>query len=455
VPEYLPHYLTDPVAEKAWRKLAAETHRFNYNITIDRLRVHQLVWMADRFAAEDAIWFPHHLDWRGRAYPMASTTCPHPQGRDINRALLEFAEGKPLGNDGADAMAVHVANLFGHDKTTLADRIAWTTANTADLIACAADPTGNRWWTTTDKPWTTLAACFAWAGYADQGPAYVCHLPIHTDATNSGLQHFSALLRDGDGAETVNLRASPTPQDVYARVADKAEAINVDPIWSGKITRKLTKQPTMTYVYAATRNGVARMLDQALGEIDRDRAANGQGPYLDGPYGAALKSLNPTVWTAIGETVVAARSGMAFLKQITPLFDGPIRWTTPAGFPVVHRYDNLTSFRLMVFVGPQKREVQVRFADTTPGVNKRRAGSGIAANFIHSLDASHLMLTAAGCGRAGLALSVIHDSFATHAADIPTLHTILRRTFVEQYTPDVLARFRDEVVTQLPDKQAA
>jgi DNA-directed RNA polymerase len=34
-------------------------------------------------------------------------------GADINRGLLEFAEGKPLGNDGLYWLKVHLANKIG------------------------------------------------------------------------------------------------------------------------------------------------------------------------------------------------------------------------------------------------------------------------------------------------------------------------------------------------------
>lgn len=457
IPPYPDAARTDPAIDRQWRDLVAPLHRWNETIGPARLKVAQLLWLGEKFAAEDAIWFPHGLDWRGRAYPLASVTGPHPQGADLNRALLEFAEGKRLGEHGADALAIHVANLFGHDKVSLDDRIAWTNANSADLAACAADPTGNRWWTQTDKPWSALAACLAWAGYVAEGVDHVCHLPVAIDATSSGLQHFAALLRDAEGAEAVNLTDGPVPQDVYARVAAKAEAANTAPEWKGRITRKITKRPTMTFVYAATRLGALHQIRQAVYELDEDARRNGRSPYLGNvDTKAAVKAITPVVWQAVGDTVTSAKAGMAWLQQVASLFDAPIRWTTPAGLPVVHRYDRDEAYRLKVCVGPQRREVQIKFATdaATPVVDRRRARSAIAANLIHSLDASHMMLTAKACsGR--LALSVVHDSFATHAADMPVLRVALREVFVDQYTPDVLAILRDDLIAQLPAAMAA
>lgn len=451
VPDYPDAAKHDPAIDRKWRDQAVVIHRHNLRQIPAKLRVHQLLWLTKKFGREDAIWFPHALDWRGRAYPIASTAGPHPQGPDLNRALLEFAEGKPLGHDGADWLAIHVAGVFGHDKASLDERLAWTKANSTDIAACAADPFDHRWWTTTAKPWTTLAACMAWAGYLANGPAYVCHLPIPNDATSSGLQHFSALLRDEVGGAAVNLIPADEPQDVYARVAALAATKTTDPRLFGKITRPLTKQPTMTFVYAATRHGALCQIRSTIQEIETTNPE--AGPYVEGltPHQAAMV-MTPLIWDAIGETVIAARTGMDWLKAVSRLFDGPIRWTTPAGFPVLHRYDKADSYLLKVYVGPQRRTVQIRFATDAPVPVHDRAATAkaIAANLIHSLDASHMMLTASACRRAGLALSVVHDSFATHAADLTSLRDILRRTFVEQYTPDVLANLRDQFIAQLP-----
>jgi hypothetical protein len=54
----------------------------------------------------DAFYFPHNLDFRGRAYPVP----PHLNhlGSDICRGLLKFAEKKPLGKRGLYWLKVHL-----------------------------------------------------------------------------------------------------------------------------------------------------------------------------------------------------------------------------------------------------------------------------------------------------------------------------------------------------------
>lgn len=47
--------------------------------------------IAMSFKNVDQIYFPHNMDFRGRVYPIP----PHlnHMGADVNRGLLEFAEG--------------------------------------------------------------------------------------------------------------------------------------------------------------------------------------------------------------------------------------------------------------------------------------------------------------------------------------------------------------------------
>ena len=63
--------------------------------------------VAREFAEEEAFYFPHSLDFRGRAYPM------HPHlnhlGNDLCRGLLYFAEARPLGRNGLGWLYVQVS----------------------------------------------------------------------------------------------------------------------------------------------------------------------------------------------------------------------------------------------------------------------------------------------------------------------------------------------------------
>ncbi|QOC54168.1 DNA-directed RNA polymerase [Caulobacter vibrioides] len=463
-----------PELLREWKREAAQVHQLNAMALSKRLAFQQRLWIASKFAGEEAIYFPHELDFRGRVYPIP-TGGPHPQADDSGKALLQFAEGKALGDAGAWWLAVHIANLFGVDKVSFKDRVDWVFANSAALVDSAENPLdGERFWTSADSPWCALAACMDWAGYLRQGGDYVSHTPVALDGSNSGLQHFSAMLRDPVGAAAVNLLPSEKPQDVYAQVAAKAQAkmdsmptITVktkvngeereerlpNPWIGGKVSRKIAKRPCMTYVYSATRFGMHDMILQTLKEIDKEYADAGKPPYLGGfdNYKAA-QAMSYVIWDSIQEVVVAASGAMEWLRnaaKIATTSGQPIWWTTPMGLPVLQQYRQVHAQQIEVFIGG-KRIVPVISVDGE-GINRNAQINGIAPNFVHSNDAAHLMAVANACVNASItSIAVIHDSFGTHAADTHTLALLLKETFVTQYTPNVLARFREELIAQLP-----
>ena len=92
-----------------------------------------------------------------------------------------------------------------------------------------------------------------------------------------------------------------------------------------------------------------------------------------------------------------------------------------------------------------------------PGtIDKRKQRQGIAPNFVHSMDASHLMLTVNACVSKGIhSFAMIHDSYGTHAGNAGTLFKTVREVFVDTYkNHDVLQDIHDHVLNMLPDESA-
>ena len=79
-------------------------------------------------------------------------------------------------------------------------------------------------------------------------------------------------------------------------------------------------------------------------------------------------------------------------------------------------------------------------------VNKRRQRTAFPPNFIHALDSTHMLSTAARAREAGVAFAGVHDSFWTHAGTVPRLNEMLRDAFVELHSrpllEDLLAQLR-------------
>ncbi|XP_023368396.1 DNA-directed RNA polymerase, mitochondrial isoform X3 [Otolemur garnettii] len=223
-------------------------------------------------------WLPHNMDFRGRTYP-----CPphfNHLGSDLARALLEFAEGRPLGPHGLDWLKIHLANLTGLKKrASLHERLAFADEVMDDILDSADQPMmGRKWWMGADEPWQALACCMEIArAVRTPNPAtYVSHLPVHQDGSCNGLQHYAALGRDSVGAASVNLMPLDLPQDVYSGVAaqveifrrqDAKEGLQVAQVLEGFISRKVVKQTVMTVVYGVTRYGGRLQIEKRLREL--------------------------------------------------------------------------------------------------------------------------------------------------------------------------------------------
>jgi DNA-directed RNA polymerase len=131
---------------------------------------------------EEGFYYPHNLDFRGRAYPM------HPYlnhlGSDLCRGILEFAEGRPLGKSGLRWLKIHLANLFacGVDKLSHEGRIAFTENHLDDIFDSADKPLeGKRWWLHAEDPFQCLAVCINLTEALRSSSPETClsHIPIH------------------------------------------------------------------------------------------------------------------------------------------------------------------------------------------------------------------------------------------------------------------------------------
>ena len=70
-------------------------------------------------------------------------------------------------------------------------------------------------------------------------------------------------------------------------------------------------------------------------------------------------------------------------------------------------------------------------------------------NFVHSLDATHMMLTAINCAQQGLTFASVHDSYWTHAADVEKMNRTIRETFIALHESNVLKKLDEEVTYSL------
>jgi DNA-directed RNA polymerase len=262
------------------------------------------------------------------------------------------------------------------------------------------------------------------------------------------------MLRDPVGGAAVNLVPAAKPGDIYTQVAKRAQALSdgsgsaLTAHWNGKVVRKIAKQPTMTLCYSATVFGMQGQIAKAVQDL-------GGAEYLDGAdIKQASVYMAKIVWDAIGDVVVAARAAMEFLQGCSDLMamrELAVCWTAPSGFRVEQGYRKVLGKRIML--NYKGTPMMLSVAEETQALDPRKQAAGVAPNFVHSLDSAHLMGTVNLGIENGLDhWACIHDSFGVHAGDVDVLHACIREAFVEQYTPNVLERFREEILDQLPEE---
>ncbi|RVX06293.1 DNA-directed RNA polymerase 1, mitochondrial [Vitis vinifera] len=350
---------TEDEAEiRKWKWKVRSVKKENSERHSQRCDIELKLAVARKMKDEDGFFYPHNLDFRGRAYPM------HPYlnhlGSDLCRGILEFAEGRPLGKSGLRWLKIHLANVYagGVDKLSYEGRVAFTENHLEDIFDSADRPLeGRRWWLSAEDPFQCLATCInlSEALRSSSPETTISHMPVHQDGSCNGLQHYAALGRDkvmeysafgrllwkSDyviwnlcnflflkeatslfqlGAAAVNLVAGEKPADVYSGIAARVLDImqrdaQKDPatepnalrarLLISQVDRKLVKQTVMTSVYGVTYIGAR---DQIKRRLKERCAIADEGEVFSASCYAAKTTL-----TALGEMFEAARSIMSWL----------------------------------------------------------------------------------------------------------------------------------------------
>lgn len=437
-----------PEDQSKWKRMLSEIHGKNATAVSSRQTFLSKLSIAEELRNELEVYFPHFVDFRLRMYPQCQDL--HPQSDDIGKALLMFAEGKPLGKRGLRWLAIRLANNFGKDKLPLDERVDWVFAHNAAIIDSGTDPLdGQRFWATADEPWQALASCREWAlaMELDDPLTFVSHLPVPMDGSCNGLQHLSAMGRDRRGAIATNVANNQTREDIYLQVCEVVKRlVSEDAVagnelaheWVGKVDRSVVKRAVMTTPYGVTERGIR---DQLI----KDGHTEGFEAK-----GQAADYLKEKIVEALSETVVAAKQIMAYFQEVAKILaeaNVPLTWTTPNGSKVQQAYHVLARKKVRVLSG----EIILWEEDPLMQLNVGKNFLASAPNVVHSFDACHLAMTVNAAYEKGIeSFCMIHDSYGTHAADTDLLAEVLREQFVEIYCVDRLQMFHEEALAQCP-----
>ncbi|ORY52388.1 DNA/RNA polymerase [Rhizoclosmatium globosum] len=478
------------------------------------------------------IYFPHNVDFRGRAYPIPAHL-NHMEA--VGRTRLEMAQ-------------IQVANLMGNNKISFDERAKYAEDHIDDIMDSADKPLeGKRWWLTAEDPWQMLATCFEL-----------------TEALRSPnpLEYALELPFTRMEPVTVNLVPSDKPGDIYSAVAnivsatvDKqaAEGHEIALLMKGKITRKLVKQTVMTNTYGVTFVGaraqvksrireqpelypftddqinqcslhITHLIFDSLGELftgaralqnwlnstasmiaksipatsipkvqlddaaflnkigclpspftvaraevkdtmARERAVDEKAAKNMDSASLSMDEFNKQLLDAVLEEesaepeLVAENAGFeedeGVAQAIAAVDSAAVQaesekkiekmasviWTTPLGLPIVQPYRAIKTRTINTLL----QTVTIRDNTVEQAVNPMKQSTAFPPNFIHSLDATHMMLSAIACNQAGIDFAAVHDSYWTHACDIDTMSVILRDTFVKLHSKDIMINLRKEL----------
>ena len=389
-----------------------------------------------------AFWFPHNFDWRLRMYPLPFDL--HPQGNDLSRGLLMFANGVPITKQGIYWLGVYIASLAGNDKLPFNDRMTWTQENHEAIYAAGHEPMDDLWWTELDEPWQFLAAAREWylLSNEENPERFITHLPVQQDGSCNGMQHFSMMARDELGAQATNCRPSETLNDLYLQVADRvreemyrdlSNGSSEAALWLPKFEdmgqrRKIVKRAVMTTPYGVTNRGITQFMitDRHVAEFAADERLPA-AIYMTGKITAAIDAA-----MSKGREVQGyfSRVAGALAKDNVPLM-----WRTPAGSVCIQKYSDLQVIRVITAGGVLRLNGEIEQG----ALNSSKMAQSASPNVVHSCDAAHLQLTVNAMHEAGIrSFSMIHDSYGTHAANIDLMRSLLREQAYGMYKGNYL-----------------
>lgn len=431
----------------------------DYETALGKYRALKLaISVADQYKEEEAIYFPHSYDFRGRVYPLSIGL--NPQGSDAVKSLLLYKEVQETTEKGMMWNWAYLASLYGEDKLDFTDRVEkgkeLLEANYKDA----------------DEPYQFLSHQLEMQKYMIE-PSYIPNTRIHLDACNSGSQFTSAITGDLAGCLATNViptieDGKTIRKDAYLLVAEKAleltdKLISKEGDHKTKETlkflrglletngRKICKVPVMVSNYGGTTGGRTDILWDMFRELDVERKWITRGT-------AALFS------KIIGKSIVGVlNGGKAFevyvhkMNNIIAKSNKQIEWTTSDGFNVVHvKYKELKPKQIQCKLPNSRKETTINKRLFSENVSAPKMKSAISPNYIHSLDAELLRRVAMRMQKEGIIYSDwIHDSFGCHPNNVDFMLDVTKQEFRELVERDPLGVLDTQLNSQIESSKGS
>ena len=443
--------------------------------------------MAERFKEYNRFYMPWYFDNRLRQYCLVDTL--NPQGSDNVKSMIMFAEGIPKSDASYRDILISLATTFGNglDKLSYDERIQGAKRMIPVFEKIVKDPlskTSQKFWTNADEPFQFLALVNEYYHVF-----MVCDQTHHfvssgRDATCSGIQIAGALLRDAKTCHLVNVTPSDTVQDAYKAVADEAIKLLKNNNWlEHKIDRREEARELKAKKIQAERlerknKGLTDLGEYTYEprftcEIPLDLVDRGVAkmvvmltPY-GGSYqtmfkhvkekmekkGAEMHTADFTILThALIEGMAIALPGFSALnnwfkalaKARLDSGEKQIVWYTPAESAVKQEYfeDDEYSIKTYTYGETKVNRYLMTKEPSTEQIKERKMQTALAANTVHSLDATLLQL--ALYDYEGMSFTTVHDCVYGPSGVLDELVTRIKEAFYQVVSGDFLYEMLEE-----------
>ncbi len=409
-----------------------------------RLDFDKIVMLANDWD-DSVINYLFNMCTRGRIYAVQNFLTP--LGSDLAKAMIVFNEEYQI--SGYD-FCIHIANCFGQDKLSFADRVKWVNDNSYELQMIGIDPIANYHLIQqlglegeSKTRWQGIAACQVYVHYCEHiiehgtEEGFTTSLIIGLDATASGTQVLSILGRDDRVAPYVNISA-PLEDKVgdfytflskFLKVKMESHRGSSDTLdivlnnWD-KYSRKLSKRNSMTFSYSGTEFGFGQQHWEDRHSYNKDD---------DDKTGSNLtrndcRILGKEMYKVCLENIRGGAEIMQWLREGIDHHEGGavISWTMPDGFTAFQACDDRKKVMFKCTIG--NRNISLVYYTFQDKPKKRDHKNGIAPNWVHSFDAYLLRLIVLGMPEEA-PISTVHDQFSTCSYFIQELQDVAKDAY--------------------------
>ena len=440
MPEHLVCLPSDHPDRRDWRKERKRLHDYHNEMWRKAIRSVKSLQMAKEFLKYPRFYLSWSNDYRGRCYPQQPWL--NPQTTEFEKSLIKLADGCKLDERGVYWVKQAIGAAYLGTRLNLENRVKWVEQNQQLLCEIASEPLDTvHLWESAKEPWQFLQLCLEWHRVVMTKQQALWFIPIGADATASGLQILSSMLKDPVGMKFSNVlppeNPNDPPQDSYLEVLRVArELAEADPATqhlSQFMKSRSLGKTTMQMLYGATHYSVR---DKVTAVFQSEGLLNNPVTWQECDVVARL------IEKASRRVFPAAYLALDWLKKLADkaaeTSPSEFVWSTPSNDTI-----RLREFKADVVDIKTSHLGKVRVPVTRDRIlDQKRMKAALPPSFVHSYDASLLKIAFDGWTEP---LAVIHDCMKALPTDMDAALNCIRKAFYAICQGDPLARLAESL----------